>query len=186
MKLFSYRNRPVHMGPYPTETLARLKRASEASFAGLSPLVQLDTAPTDDPGCVLHAMDDYLSLLDAVRDGPVNPEPAEIPDCPEERANNLKAFGYFLDASFAGVCEVSAELWLGEPFGNPRIAKWFEKCEMAAERPTPPAVEMALSRISMAQAAGHKSVSHHSHAIVFAIEYPRDPGENEPGSAWIH
>lgn len=127
-----------------------------------------------------------MSLLDAVRDGPVNPRPAEIPDCPQERANNLKAFGYFLDANLAGVCDVSEALWLQEPFAHPRIAEWMKKCEMAANRPTPPAVEMALSRIGMAQAAGQKSVSHHSHAIVFAIEYPRDPGENEPGSDWIH
>ena len=186
MKLFSYRNRPVHMGPYPTENLARMKSASDVSFAGLGPPVQLESAPTEDPDSILHAMDDYLSLLDAVRDGPVNPELAEIPDCPEERANNLKAFGYFLDASFAGACEITEELWLGEPFSHPQIAGWFEKCDMAAKRPTPPAVEMALSRIGMAQAAGQKSVNHHSHAIVFAIEYPRDPETNEAGSDWIH
>ena len=186
MRLFSYRNRPVHMGPYPTETLARLKRASDLSFAGLGPLTQLEMAPTDDPGSILHAMDDYRSLLDAVRDGPVNPELAEIPDCPEERANNLKAFGYFLDANFAGTCEIRPELWLQAPFSHPQISSWFEKCDMTAARPTPPAVEMALSRIGMAQAAGQKSVSHHSHAIVFAIEYPRDPDINEAGSEWIH
>ena len=186
MKLFSYRNRPVHMGPYPTETLARMKSVSGVSFAGLGPPMRLDMPPGDDPTSILHAMDDYLSLLDAVRDGPVNPELAEIPDCPDERANNLKAFGYFLDVNLAGACKVSEELWLREPHSHPRINEWFQKCEMAAKRPTPPAVELALSRIGMAQPAGQESVSHHNHAIVFAIEYPRDPGINEPGSGWIH
>ncbi len=186
MKLFSYRNRPVHMGPYPMETLARLHNAPAVPFAGLAPLTQLDLPTQDDPTSILHAMDDYLSLLDAVRDGPVNPQLAEIPDCPQERANNLKAFGYFLDVNLAGACEVSADLWLREPFAHPRIAEWVKKCEIAANQPTPPAVEMALSRIGMAQPAGQESMSHHSHAIVFAIEYPRDPGSNEPGSDWIH
>ena len=186
MKLFSYRKRPVHMGPYPMETLARLQHASDVSFVGLAPQVRLNMAPDDDPTSILHAMDDYASLLDAVRDGSVNPELAEIPDCPDERAHNVKAFGYFLDANFAGTCEISEEFWLPEPFNHPRIVEWSRKCEMAAKRPTPLAVEMALNRISMAQPAGQKSVSHHSHAIVFAIEYPRDPEMNEPGSDWIH
>jgi len=186
MKLFSYRRRPVHMGPYPMETLARVRSAADLSLPDLGPLAQLDMAPEHDPSSILHAMDDYLSLLDAVRDGPVNPEPAEIPESPEARANNLKAYACFLDASFAATCEVSEDLWLPEAFSHPKIPQWFEKCDMAAERPTPPAVEMALSRIGMARAAGEEPVSHHSHALVVAIEYPRDPGENEPGSGWIH
>lgn len=144
------------MGPYPMETLARLQSASDASFAGLAPLTQLDLPPQDDPTSILHAMDDYMSLLDAVRDGPVNPQLAEIPDCPEERANNLKAFGYFLDVNLAGTCKVSEELWLQEPFAHPRIVDWAQKYEMATKRPTPPAIEMALSRIGMAQPAGQK------------------------------
>lgn len=63
MKLFSYRNRPVHMGPYPMETLARLHNAPAVPFAGLAPLTQLDLPTQDDPTSILHAMDDYLSLL---------------------------------------------------------------------------------------------------------------------------
>jgi len=185
VKLFSYRKRPVHLGPYPSEKLARLDDPATVSFAGLAPLTQLAVAANDEPQSITHAIDDYLSLLDAVRDGPVNPQQAEIPDSPEARANNLKAFGYFLDASLAGACQTSEDLWLQKPFSHPRVDEWLAQCDMAAKRPTPPAVEMALGRIAMAQPAAEKSIRHHSHAIVFALEYPRDPADDEPGCDWL-
>ncbi|MGI9261881.1 MAG: hypothetical protein ACR2QR_07585, partial [Woeseiaceae bacterium] len=147
MRLFSYRNRPVHMGPYPSE---RLLRTGEASFGDLPKYEQLALASADAPTSILHAVDDYRSLLDAVRDGPANPVEAEIPDCPEERANNLKAFCYFLDTTFAMTCSITPDLWLEKPFRHPRIDGWYRKCDEAATRPTPPAVEMALGRIGMA------------------------------------
>jgi reductive dehalogenase len=167
------------------ETLARLQSVPTDSMQGLPPLVPLHMAP-DDETSIVHAMDDYLSLLDAVRDGPVNPQCGEIPECPAQRSNNLKSFAYFLDASFAGVCEVTDAMLLSEPFAHPRIKEWHQKCDMAATRPTPPAVEMALSRIGMAQSAAQKTINHHKHAIVFAIEYPRDPAADEAGTTWIH
>jgi len=166
------------------ETLARRRSAASLRLQGLEPLAPLGMAP-DDQNSIVHAMDDYLSLLDSVRDGPVNPHTGEIPHCPMERANNLKSFAYFLDTSFAGVCDVAEELWLAEPFVHPRIDEWIGKCDMAATRPTPPAVEMALSRIGMSQSAAQKAIDHHRHAIVLAIEYPREPGVDEPGSEWI-
>jgi reductive dehalogenase len=166
------------------EKLARLSSAPDISTQDLPPIAPLVMAP-DDQESIVHAMDDYLSLLDAVRDGPVNPQIGEIPDCPTERANNLKSFGYFLDASLAGVCDINESMWLPAPFRHPRAEEWFQKCGMAAKRPTPPAVEMALSRIGMAQAAIQNKISHHKHAIILAIEYPRDPRPDEAGSEWI-
>ncbi len=185
MKLFSYRNRPVHMGPYPAEKLARLDDPSNISYAGLAPQTQLDLAPDDDPTSILHAMDDYLSLIDTLRDGPTNPQEAEIPDCPIERANNLKAAGYFIDTTLAGTCELNEDLWLPEPFAHPRISEWAEKSRASIDKPLPPAAEMAFRRIAMAQPAAQKSVEHHTHAIAYAIEYPRDPGSDEAGAEWI-
>lgn len=185
MKLFSYRNRPVHKGPYPSETLARLSHPSSLRFDDLPPFAQIELAPKDDPVSIRHAMDDYLSLLDTLRDGPVNAQAADIPKCPKERANNLKATGYLLDATIAGTCELSSSLWLGESFAHPRIAEWFAKSQTLTKKPLPPMVDMAYGRIAMAQAANQESIEHHRHAIVYAIEYPRDPQSEEPGSDWI-
>jgi len=185
MKLFSYRNRPVHKGPYASETLARLPQTGSPGIDDLPPFRQLDLASPDNPTSIRRAMDDYLSLLDTLRDGPVNNQAAEIPACPEERANNLKAAGYLLDATIAGTCETSSDLWLSEPFAHPRIAEWFEKSRTLTKKPLPPMMEMAYGRIAMAQAANQMSVDHHRNAIVYAIEYPRDPQQDEPGSEWI-
>lgn len=174
------------MGPYPAEALARLPLGADLPLDQLPPSTRLDFAANNDRFSIRESMDDYMSLLDAARDGPVNSEVAEIPNCPEERANNLRSFGYFLDATMAGSCKIAPELWLSEPFSHPRIAEWIKQCDMAANRPTPPAVEMALSRIGMAQSAACKSIDHHSHAIAFAFEFPRDPELDEAGSDWIH
>jgi reductive dehalogenase len=172
------------MGPYPTEKLGR-EAQDPASFGDLPEGEQLALAPEDDPLSILHAIDDYRSILDAVRDGPANPVEAEIPACPGERENNLKAFCYFLDATFVGTCSVSDALWLDEPYRHPCTRDWYAKCEEAATRPTPPAVEMALGRIGMAAAACQKESTHHDHAIVIAVEFPRDPHTGEPGTGWI-
>ncbi|MGI9261760.1 MAG: NAD-binding oxidoreductase, partial [Woeseiaceae bacterium] len=182
MRLFSYRNRPVHMGPYPSE---RLLRTAESSFNGLPASAQLIVATDDEPTSILHAVDDYRSILDAVRDGPANPVAAEIPDCPEERANNLKAFCYFLDTTFTTTCSITPDLWLENSYRHPRIDEWYRKCDEAATRPTPPAVEMALGRIGMAANACQQDVSHHTHAIVLGVEFPRDPRPDEPGTKWV-
>jgi reductive dehalogenase len=183
--MFSYRNRPVHMGPYPTETLARQSCTGKPDYGDLHPMRPLDLSSGADPTSIQHAMDDYLSLLDTLRDGPVNPQTAEIPECPDERANNLKGAGYFLDATIAGTCRLSPECWLEESFSHPRIAEWFQKCQAVTKKPLPPMMEMAYGRIAMAQSADKKSIEHHSHALVYAVEYPRDPREGEPGTDWI-
>lgn len=173
------------MGPYPTEKLARLKSTPAIPYGGLAPQTQLDLAPDDDPTSMLHAMDDYLSLIDTLRDGPTNPQEAEIPECPIERANNLKAAGYFIDATLAGICELGADLWLQEPFVHPRIAEWTKRSRSLIDKPLPPTLEMAYRRIALAQPAAQQSVQQHIHAIAYAIEYPRDPGPDEAGTEWI-
>lgn len=58
-----------------------------------------------------HALRQYVELLNAQTTGPVAPS-APIPDDPLERANNLKAGCYFLDADMAGTGLIPAEAWL--------------------------------------------------------------------------
>ena len=66
-------------------------------------------------------MADYQAMLDAVRDGLVNKAPSEIPSDPVERANHLKGFSYFNDASMVGICRISKNAGLEEPYRNPGI-----------------------------------------------------------------
>ena len=107
MKLFSSKNRPVHLGPYPME---RLKRA-----AGLRDLTSLPIAPPisfhrpDAPQSIVNAMGEYQAMMDAIRDGLINLGKSDCPDDPAERANHLKAFGYFSDATMMGICRMPRE-----------------------------------------------------------------------------
>lgn len=185
MKLFSYRNRPVHMGPYPMETACRSPCVACLDLANMPVQQPLDVATAVDKASIRHACDDYLSLLDTIRDGPINPVVAEIPGDLIERANNLKAAGYFLDATFAASCELTPELLLEHPFRHPRIDDWHGKSQAALAKPIPMVVEMAYRRIAMAAKASQGDIQSHQNVIVYAIEFPRDPEPDEPGAEWI-
>ncbi len=61
-----------------------------------------------------HAFERYVQLYDGQRTGEVS-EPAPIPADPTERANNLKAGLYFLDADMAGCGLVPDDAWTTVP-----------------------------------------------------------------------
>ena len=100
MRLFSYRDRPVHLGPYPLERLRRTSHTPDDS--ALAPMQAL-RFEHNDPESLTHAMARYMAMFDLVRDGAVNPKEGEIPDDPTERARHLKAAGYYFDASMMGM-----------------------------------------------------------------------------------
>jgi ferredoxin len=137
-RLYSHRLRPVDMGPLPTEKLARLASApvlparqpGDRHAAGASPIAD--------------AVPEYLALCCRHLDGEVAPARAPVPEDTTERAKNLKASAYFLDAVLAGVCEIAPGDQHGDADGTP-----------------------------------------HTHALVFAVEFNREPNEDEPGAEWV-
>lgn len=108
MKLFSHKDRPVHLGPYPLERLARLTdpAATPPSVDGRRP----EEAHRPGPRSAAHAYGLYLDLFDQQRTGDVS-EPAPIPDDPEERTHNVKGGLYFLDADMVGVALIPDDAW---------------------------------------------------------------------------
>ncbi|MDH5339731.1 MAG: hypothetical protein OEW22_08140, partial [Rubrivivax sp.] len=92
MRLFSYRDRPVHLGPYPLE---RLTRTGEPPALDALPVMQALPFESADPLSLVHAMARFMAMFDLVRDGGVNPLPAELPADPAERTRHLKAAGYY-------------------------------------------------------------------------------------------
>ena len=102
-KLFSYRSRPVHLGPYPLERLSRADGLPDVD--ALAPMRPAVFRRPDAPLSIVNAMGEYQAMLDAIREGLVKKERAVIPDDPETRANHLKSFGYFCDASMVGVAK---------------------------------------------------------------------------------
>ena len=181
MKFFSYRNRPVHLGPFPLETLRRNEHCGDD--AAVMPMA---TLRTDYPELSIGpAIRRYLAMMDTVRDGDVVHEQAEIPRDPQQRANHLKAAAYYFDASMVGIATLVPGHSLPVPRSNPDIEDIRE--ELA--RGVPPGLvwlndehyEHILA--SMAHAWG--DVGHHRSAIVLLTHYTRDPGSDEPGAEWI-
>jgi len=130
MKLFSYHNRPYHMSHFPLERLPRQDRPPRAS--GQLPR---DTAPSNDS--IAYVTSDYFTGFAALfdEDGSssvevlappvgrasvessapesvaVAPAKAPVPDDLVQRANNMKASAYYVDASMAGVCQLTDADW---------------------------------------------------------------------------
>ena len=142
-KLFSDRNRPVHMGRFPTEILKR--SAHMPDLDGLAPWPDLSFQRPAGSASLVPAMAAFPAMRDAVRDGPPNPAPAEIPEDRRERSRHLKSFAYFNDISMVGI----------EPLG--------QADRLAAARRNPPIERLSHApetRPPQTLAAGHDMHTH--------------------------
>lgn len=182
VQAFSFRNRPVHLGAYPSERLGRTDRQPDLSRISAAGTIQLDAG--DDPFAFSRAIDDYLCVLDAIRDGGHSQERAEIPADPRERANHLKAAAYFLDASIVGICRLSDDHLLAEPIEHPalRTRSYDEGEQKIRLRFNPAAV---IKQMKQGGELARRAIGGHSHALVLLTEYPRDPSLDEPGADWV-
>ncbi|PTX54310.1 reductive dehalogenase [Litoreibacter ponti] len=181
-KLRSYRNRPVHLGPYPLERLARNERLD---LTRVPELAQVSFRRPGDPLSIVNAMQDYQAMLDATREGLVKRERAEIPDDPVERARHLKAFGYYCDASMVGTCAIPGEAWLAEPMVNPDVDRLAEKLRTMQPKTLAAGIDVIMAGLRESMRAPPQACDHHTHALVFLYDMPRDPGPGEAGCDWI-
>ena len=181
-KIFSYKNRPMHFGPYPLE---KLKRTATASGMDDIPPPESLSFRTDDPLSIVNAMQEYQAMLDATRDGLVKRELAEIPSDPQERANHLKAFGYYCDAAMVGVAEIPASAWLDEPLQNPDVARLAGKIQTMQPKTLAAGIDVIMAGLKESMRAPPQDCRHHTHALVFLYDHPRPPREDEPGADWI-
>ncbi|WP_264212337.1 2Fe-2S iron-sulfur cluster-binding protein [Leisingera thetidis] len=182
-KLFSYRNRPVHLGPYPMETLAR--QAEAAGLDTVPPPAQVSFRRPGAPLSIVNAMRDYQAMLDATRDGLVKQERADIPAGPQDRADHLKAFGYFCDASLAGTCTVPAAAWLGAPLANPDVAALADTLRRKQAKTFASGIDAVMAGLRDTMQAPPADCRHHTHALVYVYEFPRDPEPGEDGTGWL-
>lgn len=118
MKLFSHRKRAVHLGPYPLERLPRLSDATArpVGLNGALPVRPVE-GRGEGPLGFGHALGLYVGLFDGQVHGETAPV-APIPDDPAERANNIKAGLYFLDADMAGCGVIPADAWRVEALAH--------------------------------------------------------------------
>jgi len=173
VRVFSDKSRPVHMGPFPTERLARDPAAYHP--AQVPPMRHLSFERPEHPESIVNAMGEYQTMLDVIRDGLVNPAKAEIPDDPVERTNHLKAFGYFHDAAMIAVCPFPHAARLARPVENPQIQRLAHDLSTRQTKTLASGIDMIMADLKDSIAKPLGSMDDHTHAIVFLIENPRAP-----------
>lgn len=184
MRLFSDRHRPVHLGPFPLERLARLDAGQR--MTDVPAFTPLTFSQPDKPESILNAMTEAQAMLDAVRDGIVNGRKAEIPDCLKERQNHLKAFGYFQDASMMATCAVPASAFLPSSVRNPDLERLANKLRTEQCKSLASGIDAIMADLRDAVNAPPKTVSHHQHAMVVMMQTPRPVRADEPGFEWLN
>ncbi len=171
------------MGPYPLERLARNDETPD--LAGVPAMQPLSFHRPDAPQSIVNAMGEYQAMLDAIRDGLVNKVRAECPDDPRERANHVKGFGYFSDASMVGICKLPNAALLAEPHRNPDIDRLAEDLRTRQTKTLASGIDIIMADLKESMEAPPTTIDGHSYAVVFAYEFPRDPTKNESGGEWI-
>ncbi|WP_375550283.1 reductive dehalogenase [Rhodophyticola porphyridii] len=182
IRFFSDANRPVHMGPYPME---RLARGPMPDLSHVPPFVPLDFTRPDTPASIVNAMTEYQAMMDAIRDGLVTASRSVCPDDPTERANHLKAFGYFSDASMVGIGPLPAAARLAEPYRNPGIDALADDLRTKQTKTLASGIDMIMADLKDAVEAPPSTIDAHTRAIVFLYEMPRDPRSDEKGVGWL-
>ena len=183
IRIFSDKNRPVHMGRYPLERLIRQDTMPDLSHVPL--MGELSFHRPERPGSIVNAMGEFQAMLDAIRDGLVNPIASEIPSDPQERANHLKAFGYFNDASMMGCGPLPSDALLDEPRRNPDIDRLAHALRTRQTKTLASGIDLIMADLKDSMEATPKPIDGHRHAIVFLYEHNRDPDPSEPGADWI-
>lgn len=182
MKLFSDKNRPVHMGQYPCE---RLKRVATIDLNSAPKFRALSFRRPDAPENIVNAMCEYQAMLDAIRDGLINGTKADIPSDPTERANHIKGFGYFSDASMIGICRLHQEMVLDTPIQNPDIERLAHALRTRQTKTLASGIDVIMADLKDSMEAPSTTIEGHTHAIVFLYENPRDLLPDELGTDWL-
>ena len=165
--------------------MRRLRRAEQLpNLSTLDEMTQLNMVPDGDPLSIAKPLDDYISLLDSLRDGVVQKNVTDVPQDTQERANNLKSAGYFLDSSVMGICRLIPEMQLKQPFTHPVIDQWLKQGE-GNKLHLRLNLAQVYERMEESIQASREPLHENTYALVIAVEYPRDPKVSEPGARWI-
>jgi reductive dehalogenase len=183
MRFFSDKSRPIHAGHFPVEMLSRQKSVPDLSTTPT--FKQLSFDMPDAPLSIINAMREHQAMLDAIRHGNVNMAKAACPDDLQERADHLKAFAYFSDASFAGICQLPDEAILDASFVNPDVANLAHDLQTRQTKTLASGIDMIMADLKESTRSFTGTTDGHTHALVFLYQYPRDPAEGEVGTAWV-
>ena len=179
-RIFSNRNRPLHAGALPTE---RLPKQRDVDLCGVPPMRALRFDGPD--GSIIRAMAEHQAMLDAIRDGATNTAQSEIPVSATARADHLKAFATFCDATLVGVCRIGAGDHLTSPIRNPEVATLAEALRTRQTKTLAAGIDLIMADLKETVAAPPGDISGHRYALVLAYAQPRPPRAGEAGTDWI-
>ncbi len=182
VRFFSDKHRPVHLGPFPLE---RLARGPMPDLGTVPPMAEISFRRGDAPASIVNAMGEYQAMMDAIRDGLVNRTRASCPEDPTERANHLKSFGYFSDAAMVGTGPLPASALLKVPRRNPDIDRLAHDLQTRQTKTLASGIDMIMADLKESMQAPPSTIVGHGHAIVFLYDMPRDPRPDEPGAEWL-
>ena len=164
-RIFSTKDRAVHEGPYPLDQLKRAEMPSDLSSIRTPPIT---FSRAHEPHHIINAMADHQAMMDTIRDGHINALPSEIPACTIERANHLKAFAYFQDASLVSIGPIADEAWLNKPISNPAIAPLAHDIMTRQTKTLASGIDQIMADLKESVATQNRTVGHHDTAIVIA------------------
>ncbi len=167
---------------FPLETLIRTDDLPDlSSVPAMTPLAFNDSNPES----ISHAIARFLALMDTVRDGNKNSIKAEIPDNIVKRSNHLKAASYYFDASMVGITKLQSSHQLANPIRNPMIDGIRTELEDGQPATYAAGVDAIYADILEATKKKFQDISTHKSALVFLIEFTREPTSDEKGTEWI-
>ncbi|MEM6562849.1 MAG: 2Fe-2S iron-sulfur cluster-binding protein [Pseudomonadota bacterium] len=181
-RVFSTSQRAPHLGPYPLE---RIKRGPMPDLSLVPETAPLNFHDADRPMSIVNAMADFQATMDALRDGMVNKTRATCPECPKERAQHLKSFGFFCDAGMVGVASLPKSAILDQPRRNPDIARLARELKTKQIKTLASGIDLIMADLRDSLEAPPATIVDHTHALVLLYDMPRDPRPNEPGFEWI-
>jgi reductive dehalogenase len=165
--------------------LERATRGTQPDWATVPPHPGISFQRPEDPASIVNAMADYQAMMDAIRDGFVNRARSACPSDVTERANHLKAFGYFSDASMVGIGPLPDAARLSDPRRNPDIDRLAQDLRSRQTKTLASGIDLIMADLKESMEAPPSTIADHHTALVLLYEIPRDPDANEPGSAWI-
>ena len=182
-RFFSTKDRPMHLGPYPLERLQKASARSDLSDIPAHAPLSFKNLKT--PHSLVNAMGEYQAMMDVLRDGLVNPQTSGAPADPVERANHMKSFGYFQDASMIGICDLTPAMHLDSPVTNPDIDRLAQEIQTKQIKSLAAGIDAVMAGLKEALARPATPITGHTHAIACLVEHTRDPRPDEPGGDWI-
>ncbi|MGB1235688.1 MAG: NAD-binding oxidoreductase, partial [Planktomarina sp.] len=179
VKFFSSKSRPLDMGSYPLE---RLARGSMPDLTAVPPMAEVRY---DRGGPLIAAMSDFQAMLDAIRDGIVNPVMGTFPSDPADRARQMKAFATFQDAPMVGICDLVPAMVLDVSRRNTGVDALAADLQTKQTKTLTSGIDLIMADLKESMAADPIGVEGHTRGIVFLYDYGRDPAADEAGADWI-